>query len=238
MAAIEIVRDRTLVYEAVAGSLESFLGLRLKVDASLSGLALERSEAYLCSDSDVDTRVDREACRRVGARSLLCAPLLHIGAPSGILKLVHHLPHYFQKRDFLLVQMVANALAARLAHKLMMAALRMSESKFRSLFEGVFGGVVLSRDGLILDANDKFCTMVGCDRREITGLPSSAFVHADSRDKVQAYVNAGQFETYEMRLLRRDGTSFLAEGCGRSLMVEEQNLRVSTIREITGREPG
>jgi diguanylate cyclase (GGDEF)-like protein len=85
-AVVELPDGDEMVYRAVGGTAAPYLGIRLARDGSLSGECLRLREVLICSDSETDPRVDREACRRVGARSLLVVPLLHDGKATGVLK--------------------------------------------------------------------------------------------------------------------------------------------------------
>jgi EAL domain-containing protein (putative c-di-GMP-specific phosphodiesterase class I)/putative methionine-R-sulfoxide reductase with GAF domain len=76
-AAIELLEAGELTYVCAAGALSPALGLRLRTDNTMSGLAIARSVTLRCDDAETDDRVDRDACRAVGARSLLCVPLRH-----------------------------------------------------------------------------------------------------------------------------------------------------------------
>jgi diguanylate cyclase len=114
-AVVEIPEGRELVYRATSGTAAQHLGLRLPTDAAISGLALRTNEALVCADTEADERVDREACRRVAARSLVVVPLRHDAQATGVLKV------YSARRDAfgsehvrvlsLLADMVASALA-------------------------------------------------------------------------------------------------------------------------------
>jgi diguanylate cyclase (GGDEF)-like protein len=75
-----------MVYRAAAGVAEGSLGLRLKREGSLSGLCVAEDRILQCDDSETDPRVDREACRKVGLRSMLVVPLRHEGETVGVLK--------------------------------------------------------------------------------------------------------------------------------------------------------
>lgn len=57
--------------------------LRLRRD-SLSGLTFATRHAQRCDDAETDPRVDRAACRAVGARSLVAVPLVRRGAAVGV----------------------------------------------------------------------------------------------------------------------------------------------------------
>ena len=75
-ASLEIRLDEeTLEYVSTAGTLREFVGFRLPVGSSLSGQSVLSGRVLRCDDSETDPRVDREACRRVGAVSMLCVPL-------------------------------------------------------------------------------------------------------------------------------------------------------------------
>ncbi|KAI1693144.1 GAF domain-containing protein [Ditylenchus destructor] len=82
-AAIELAEGEDLVYRAVAGAASHQLGVRVRRDGSLSGRCLREAQALICTDTETDPRVDLEACRRVGLRSMVVLPLLHQGAPVG-----------------------------------------------------------------------------------------------------------------------------------------------------------
>jgi EAL domain-containing protein (putative c-di-GMP-specific phosphodiesterase class I) len=85
-AVIELVHGAHLEYVCTAGTLEAFVGTRLALDGSLSGLAVLSGETQYCEDSSTDVRVDAEASRRVGAVSMVCVPLHRGGEPVGVLK--------------------------------------------------------------------------------------------------------------------------------------------------------
>jgi diguanylate cyclase (GGDEF)-like protein len=87
-AVIEMAEGDEMVYRSVAGSAESMLGLRLDRHRSLSGLCVAQNRILHCTDAETDERVDREACRRVGLRSMLVVPLCHLGASVGVLKVL------------------------------------------------------------------------------------------------------------------------------------------------------
>ena len=74
-AVIELIEKDELVYRAVAGVAGNTLGLRLKVSSSLSGIAIEQGEILVCDDSEIDPRVNLEACRKEGLRSIIVAPI-------------------------------------------------------------------------------------------------------------------------------------------------------------------
>lgn len=115
-AVVEIVDGDALVYWAACGSAQAQLGLRIPLAASLSGLCIASNEVLRCDDSEIDTRVNRDACRRVGLRSMLTMPLLHEGRPFGVLKVLSPYPRAYRDEDIRAMDMMATLIGAVLGH--------------------------------------------------------------------------------------------------------------------------
>ena len=64
-----------ICYVVGTGHQLAHLGTRVRLDSSLSGLAMQSGHVERADDTDTDPRVDREACRRLGVASLVCVPL-------------------------------------------------------------------------------------------------------------------------------------------------------------------
>lgn len=113
-AVVELPDGDDLVYRAVCGSAGGHLGLRVAREGSLSGVALHSRSVIVCGDSETDPRVDREACRLVGARSMVVVPLLHDGEAAGVLKVSSHTPDAFDERHAQLLAALGALIAAAL----------------------------------------------------------------------------------------------------------------------------
>lgn len=98
-AVVELAGDGILTYACAAGNLSPHVGLRLDSADSFSGLAVRSGATLICDDSTVDPRVDADACRRVGAVSMICVPLLRGGDPVGVLKVSASYAHAFSQDD-------------------------------------------------------------------------------------------------------------------------------------------
>jgi diguanylate cyclase len=85
-AVVELPDGNELVYRAVAGTASGYRGTRLEIDGGISGRSLLSGETYIVDDTEHDARVDRDACRAVGARSMVVVPLLHDSRATGVLK--------------------------------------------------------------------------------------------------------------------------------------------------------
>ena len=115
---VELVDGDEMVYRATDRDHSRRLGLRLKRSDSLSGLCVERREVLYCADSETDSRVDRAACRVVGVRSMICAPLLEEDRPVGVLKAFDPSPHAFSEDDIETLKLMAETLGAALGWRL------------------------------------------------------------------------------------------------------------------------
>ncbi len=111
-AVIELAEDGEMVYRAATGIAKDQLGLRLRIDASLSGLSVITGETLFCDDSETDPRVDSLACRKVGLRSMIVMPLKHKGVTVGVLKAMFVQPRQFNHRDTTLLGMLSEVVAA------------------------------------------------------------------------------------------------------------------------------
>jgi diguanylate cyclase (GGDEF)-like protein len=105
-----------MLYRAVVGDAEAHLGVRVPMAGSLAGLALSTGETLHCADTKTDPRVDRDACRRIGVRSMICVPLAHDGQAVGVLKVFAAVPHAFGEQDERTLELVGG-LAASTVHR-------------------------------------------------------------------------------------------------------------------------
>lgn len=111
-AVIELAEDGEMIYRAAAGTAKDQLGLRLKIDASLSGLCVTTGNTLSCDDSETDQRVARPACRQVGLRSMIVMPLKHQGITVGVLKAMSAQPNQFKQPEVTLLGMLSDIVAA------------------------------------------------------------------------------------------------------------------------------
>ena len=114
-ACIELlVEGDSVICRAAAGAAAAHLGLRRDASASLTGECLRTRQILTCSDSEEDTRVHREACRLVGARSLIVVPLLHGRDVKGVLLVWSATLGDFQGFESQLLALLANVVGGAL----------------------------------------------------------------------------------------------------------------------------
>lgn len=108
---IELRDGDQLYYAAASGSSVNMIGLRLPLNASLSGMSILTGQPLQCDDSETDSRVNRAACRRVGLRSMIVVPIPHQGRTIGVLK--YHAPAVsaFGEEDMLVAHLLVGPIA-------------------------------------------------------------------------------------------------------------------------------
>src|SRR5262249_17785000 len=102
------------------------IGLRLKAAKSLSGRCLIENAVLRCDDSETDPRVNREACRKVGLRSMVVVPLRHNGQSVGVLKVMSSCVSAFDGEDVTTLQLMAGLLSATLSEAIAANAIRVA----------------------------------------------------------------------------------------------------------------
>ena len=133
-AVIALPEAGEMVYSAASATARVHLGDRYPLAASLGGLCL-RERRVLCSeDCAVDSRVDSEICRRIGARSILCVPLVHREEVLGVLSAYASSPQHFDAGDARALELIGGAIAAHLHH-----AKRFAREAHRSLHDALTG---------------------------------------------------------------------------------------------------
>jgi diguanylate cyclase (GGDEF)-like protein/PAS domain S-box-containing protein len=246
-AIVEMRDGAELVYRAASGTSAGKVGLRLRLLGSLSGHCITRGRTQVCEDSETDPRVDREACRRVGLRSMIIVPLPFRGDNVGVLKVYSSSPAAFDARDLLTAQLLAGPIAmglASAAHASMSREKADADRRFAATFDQAAVGIAhVAPDGRFLLVNDRFCEVTGWSRDELVAGGFQAITHPDDLksdlDNVTALID-GRLTHYAMekRYLRKDGgqvwvnltVSLVRDGAG------SPDFFVSVAEDITARK--
>jgi hypothetical protein len=111
-AVVELAHEGHLAYVCASGALAAHVGTRLRIEESLSGLAVRTGHTQHCEDCASDPRVDRTACQRVGATSMVCVPLRRGDQPIGVLKVTAARPRAFTAEDVAVLGRLAEFISA------------------------------------------------------------------------------------------------------------------------------
>lgn len=224
-AAVELAEGEEMVYRATSGTTAPHVGLRLKIEASLSGRCVRSGEILRCDDTEDDPRVDREACRRIGARSMIVVPLRHAGRIVGVLKVVSARVRTFDDGDVDTLRLMAGLIAAAMSHTrefeakqalleqrtAALARIQESETRFRAIFEGAGIGVtVVDLGGSIVQSNLALQRFLGFSEAELRSKSITEITHPEDIDadmELFEELVAGERHAYQMekRYIHKDG---------------------------------
>jgi diguanylate cyclase (GGDEF)-like protein/PAS domain S-box-containing protein len=230
--AIVEMRDRdALVYRAGSGIAATSMGLRIDLNNSLSGDCIRTGEPRTWSEGQQDTRIDAEASRRVGARSLMAVPLAFNSDNVGVLKIFSAEIAAFDERDLVVAQFLANAIILALAsaeRTRLVAEHDALARRFAATFDQAAVGIAhVAPDGHFLLVNERFSEITGWSSAELARGGFQQITHPDDLDADLANLTAlvaGEIPRYSMekRYIRKDDELVWV------------NLTVSLVRKANG----
>jgi diguanylate cyclase (GGDEF)-like protein len=115
-ALLELQEGEEMVYRAASGAAESFVGMRVPLESSLSAHCARTGEIVHCHDSHTDGRLNPEACHMMGAVSILCVPLGRAEGGLGALTVYAGRQRAFHYADERTLDLLGGVIAAHLAH--------------------------------------------------------------------------------------------------------------------------
>lgn len=105
--AIALIRDGEMICRATTGDNAPDLGVRVDMTSGLPGASLITKEVQQCNDTEEGELVNAEACRRLGVRSMLIAPLVNGSGAIGILQVFSSEPHVFGQHEIETLEILA-----------------------------------------------------------------------------------------------------------------------------------
>jgi len=135
--AIALAENNEIVLRAAAGTVRPDIGQRIDRDSAFSGACFRTAQVVNCDDTEVDARVNVQACRNLGARSMVAVPLCGRRRVIGVLEAFSSWPFGFNDSDVrnltLLAELVVSALKPededRFAQSAQVAALNLDLAK-------------------------------------------------------------------------------------------------------------
>ena len=112
--AIALAENNEIVLRASAGTVRPDVGARIDRDSAFSGASFRAAQIVICDDTETDPRVNLQACRRLGARSMVAVPLCGRRRVIGLLEAFSTWPFAFNDSDVrnlsLLAELIVGAL--------------------------------------------------------------------------------------------------------------------------------
>lgn len=125
----------------------------------------------------------------------------------------------------------------RVAVKKRTQQLEDSKRRFRRLAEATFEGIIVHRDGEILDVNSTLTEMVGYGRKTLVGRAFTDVLSDATRDFVDDRHASSDVEApYEAVMVRKDGSTFPVEIEEREVETSDTIVRVAALRDVTERK--
>jgi PAS domain S-box-containing protein len=115
-------------------------------------------------------------------------------------------------------------------------ALRESEIRFRRVTEAAFEGVAVTEGETLIDVSDKLAQLFGYERSRLIGKSVAGLIEPKARGETVAKIVSGYSVPYESICLKKDGTVFPVEVCGKHYSSKGRELCVTAIRDITKRK--
>jgi PAS domain S-box-containing protein len=121
-------------------------------------------------------------------------------------------------------------------YKDLLRQLSESETRFYALQEGLFGGIGIHDNGIILDCNKALCDMTGYSREELIGMDGISIIAPPWREYIRSHISDGHVGVYEAEGIRKDGRIFPIQISGRNIPYKGRTVRVTEFRDITERK--
>lgn len=110
---------------------------------------------------------------------------------------------------------------------------RESEERYRGFSEASFNAIFLTEKGVCLDQNATAKQLFGYTNKEAVGKLATEWVVPEDRTMVMNKILSGNEEPYEVRALRKDGTTFPAKIQAKMILYKGRNVRVTELSDIT-----
>jgi GAF domain-containing protein len=106
-AAIALEQQGKLICRAAAGDSASEIGAMINTGSGFTGRCASSGTMQLCSNTVLDSRVDADACRKLGVSAIIVVPLLHQDQLLGLIAVFSRRPYAFGMRDLQALQDLA-----------------------------------------------------------------------------------------------------------------------------------
>ncbi len=135
-AAIVLGQQGELICRAAVGDFASEIGTMISTGSGFTGVCASSGTMQLCSNTALDSRVDADACRKLGVGAIIIVPLLHQDQLLGLIAVFSRRPYAFGMRDLQALQDLAEKFAATLHRTRSVRLWHLSRRLRKELFTG------------------------------------------------------------------------------------------------------
>mgnify|MGYP005841139441 CR=1 FL=1 len=111
-----------------------------------------------------------------------------------------------------------------------------SEDRFKKLSSFTFEGIIIHNNAIAIDINNSALELLGCERDEIIGMNLFGIIHPDYHAMVKANLVKQVATSYQVVVIRKNGSTFDAEIEAKNISYNDEYFRVACIRDITERK--
>lgn len=115
-------------------------------------------------------------------------------------------------------------------------ALKESEERYKTLSNVTMEGIVIHRNGVVIDANKSLEKLLGVTREEMINTNVLDFVVEEDKEIVINSIKRQYVKPYKVRVRKSSGEIFVAELEARNFMMKGEVYRVGAIRDVTERD--
>ncbi len=130
---------------------------------------------------------------------------------------------------------LAGSVALFLHHHINIQPIRELE-RMRQLADGAFEGIVLCRDGQILDVNLPFCVLLGLSAQTLRECTITQLAAPSSKEALEELLRSAPHSPLEIELRNGDGTFCPVEVHSRSMEYAGQPATVLAVRDLSERK--
>src|SRR5216684_3979915 len=159
-----------MVCRASAGPDAPPVGARLQVGSGFSGECVRSGKLLRCDDSETDSLVDRETCRRLGIRSMVAVPVRDEGRVIGLLEVFSPVPCAFGETEGKALERLASIVAETVIQP---PARRTQHSENRSAITSLDLSSITKRTPNITNSESSIAALGSAESERIHGIPIS-----------------------------------------------------------------
>ncbi|MFD2515019.1 PAS domain S-box protein [Pontibacter locisalis] len=145
-----------------------------------------------------------------------------------------------------LLDFIGSAIGNYISRHQLLHQLSLSEDKYRLLFESSYDAILMFKDGVVVECNEKALEFFRCTREDLLGhapldfspefQPDGAHSVEKTNKLMEEVLSTGQSITFEWQNRRKDGTLFFTEINANKIIIDEEEYVQVFKRDITQRK--
>lgn len=124
-------------------------------------------------------------------------------------------------------------LRSRYLHKTTQNAYFDSETRYRQLAEASFEGIIIHRNGLILNANTRMSELTGYSMKELIGSSIFDVIAPEYQDLARHKSDERNDAPYAIEIIRKDTNRIWIEVCGKRVTLQGKEARIVALHDIS-----